>query len=74
MAPLYLRTDEVHGRGVNLFIIAILFAFIAACAVISRLLSRRAIGKGLGPDDVVITLSMVWDHHHFHLSTLRAPC
>ena len=59
MASLVSRSGEVHGRGVDLFIISILFCFIAVCLVVVRVFSRGTLGKKLGSDDIVIIFSMV---------------
>ena len=50
---------ELYGRGTNLFIISILFVFIAFILVMSRLMSRVTTARKLGPDDYAIILSIV---------------
>lgn len=51
--------SQMHGRGINLVIISILFVFTATCLVVSRIISRHVTGRGLGHDDFAITLAWV---------------
>ena len=73
MAPLQGRTDELYGRGTNLFIISILFSFTAACLVITRLISRWSIRRKLGLDDYAIFLSIVSSSESFSKQKLFNP-
>ena len=59
MAVIYPRDNQLHGRGVNLAVISIVFTFVAFCLVISRLASRLTTGRKLHEDDYAIVASMV---------------
>ncbi len=71
MAPVTDNTNHLHGRGLNLFIIAIVFSWVAAFLVVARLLSRYRIGRNVGKDDYVISVSMV-RASETKLKTMRA--
>lgn len=64
---------ELYGRGTNLFIISILFAFTAFILVMSRLMSRVTTARKLGPDDYAIMLSMVSIRQRLSGAS-RQPC
>ena len=53
-------TNELHGRGINLFIISIVFPSAAMGLVMNRIFSRIAVKKQLGRDDYTIAFSMVY--------------
>lgn len=59
MSSVESRTMELYGRGTNLLIISILFAFTAFLLVMSRLMSRVTAARKLGTDDYAIFLSIV---------------
>ena len=59
MVPIYARDNQLHGRGVNLAVISIVFTFVAFCLVVSRLASRLTSGRKLHEDDYAIIASMV---------------
>ena len=59
MPALYPRDNQLHGRGVNLAVISIVFTFIAVCLVASRLASRLTTGRKLHEDDYAIIASVV---------------
>lgn len=59
MAVIYARDNQLHGRGVNLAIISIIFTFVAVCLVASRLASRLTSGRKLHEDDYAIIASVV---------------
>ena len=69
MAVIYARDNQLHGRGVNLAVISIVFTFVAVCLVISRLASRLTTGRKLHEDDYAIIASMV---SLAHLEKLRS--
>lgn len=59
MAVIYARDNQLHGRGVNLAVISIVFTFVAVCLVASRLASRITTGRKLHEDDYAIIASVV---------------
>lgn len=59
MAVIYARDNQLHGGGVNLAVISIVFTFVAVCLVASRLASRLTTGRKLHEDDYAIVASMV---------------
>lgn len=59
MAAIYARDNQLHGRGVNLAVISIVFTFVAICLVCSRLASRLTTGRKLHEDDYAIIASVV---------------
>ena len=59
MAVIYARENQLHGRGVNLAVISIVFTFVAVCLVGSRLASRLTAGRKLHEDDYAIIASVV---------------
>ncbi|KAF6222086.1 hypothetical protein HO133_001172 [Letharia lupina] len=60
MAAIYARDNQLHGRGVNLAVISIVFTFVAICLVCSRLASRLTTGRKLHEDDYAIIASVVF--------------
>ena len=69
MAVIYARENQLHGRGVNLAVISIVFTFVAVCLVISRLASRLTTGRKLHEDDYAIVASAVRLHPHHSRKT-----
>ena len=59
MPVIYARDNQLHGRGVNLAVISIVFTFVAVCLVVSRLASRLTTGRKLHEDDYAIIASVV---------------
>ena len=59
MPVIYARDNQLHGRGVNLAVISIVFTFVAVCLVASRLASRLTTGRKLHEDDYAIIASVV---------------
>lgn len=59
MPVIYTRDNQLHGRGVNLAVISIVFTFVAVCLVVSRLASRLTTGRKLHEDDYAIVASVV---------------
>ena len=59
MAVIHVRDNQLHGRGVNLAVISIVFTFVAVCLVASRLASRLTTGRKLHEDDYAIIASVV---------------
>ncbi|KAL9134164.1 MAG: hypothetical protein Q9175_004658 [Cornicularia normoerica] len=58
MVAIYARDNQLHGRGVNLAVISIVFTFVAVCLVASRLASRLTTGRTLHEDDYAIIASV----------------
>lgn len=59
MLPLNTREVGLEGRGMQLFIIAIIFASIALATVIVRFICRQHYARRFGIDDWIIASSMV---------------
>ena len=59
MLVIYARDNQLHGRGVNLAVISVVFTFVAVCLVASRLASRLTTGRKLHEDDYAIIVSVV---------------
>lgn len=59
MIIIHPRDNQLHGRGVNLAVISIVFTFVAVCLVASRLASRLTTGRKLHEDDYAIIASVV---------------
>ena len=53
------RSNEFHGRGVNLAVVSIVFTLVALGLVVARLAARSTTGRKLGSDDYAIVLSAV---------------
>lgn len=53
------RDIGLHGRGMLLVVISIVFNIISLCLVITRAASRLMVGRSLGKDDYTIIVSMV---------------
>ena len=64
------RQIGVHGRGVNLVIVSIIFVTIAFCLVGARVGSRLSTGRKLGPDDYAIIASVVSKHQFIEAISL----
>ena len=59
LAMLWTRSGELHGRGVNLVVVSIIFTVAAICLVAARLAARYSTGRKFGWDDYAIVLSSV---------------
>lgn len=70
MAPVMGGINEIHGRGLNLFIISIAYTFFSILGTADRVTMRYSMNKKCGKDDLFIILATVsrWlaldgDHH-----------
>lgn len=59
MAVIIGRDLGVHGRGIELMIVTLVFSAVAAGLVMARVISRAKSGRKLHADDHVIVASVV---------------